>query len=901
MSVNSLKRVRFIVAESNPTASCHTGTNTNPRCAWLYVAFLLSGVAGLGFEVVWARMWSIGLGHEVPSILAVVAAFFGGFALGAWLLDHRVSTSPRPRRWYIGLELLIGIWGLVATLLIPWANDAIPGWIGLEPSPLRHWLIAFAVPVLVLLPATMAMGATLPAMDRVVAAVRGNNRAVPGLYAVNTLGAVAGTLVSTHVLVPAMGLSGAAITLALLNFACVGIVMMARTSTAAVAAPKATVRTPSPMSSARVYLTLLATGLLGIGYEVLGIRVIGQVMENTVYSFASALAVFLIGTAIGAAAYQRFDPGRQSAALLTYLLEALAATCLLGVMIMASSRQVYEGVLEAVGYGKWGSVAAEIILATLVFLLPTMLMGAIFSHLALAARHARGGVGAALAINTLGGAIAPLVFGVLLLPLIGAKWSLVVVAGGYLLLIPELSPTRLLPVAVPLIFFVLLPANLHLVDPPPGGRVVEYREGVQSAVAAVADTEGRKFLKVNNRFYMGGTARGFLERRMGHVPLLLHDDPRQALFLGLGAGTTFFAASWHDNVQVDGVELLPEVIALLPHFETELDQPAPAKSAIYTADARRFVRATQQQYDVIVADLFHPSRDGSGSLYTVEHFTTICQRLAPDGLFCQWLPLHQLEPEVLRTIIRTFLHVFPTAEAYVGDFNTLHPALGLIGRTPDHSESSDPQHDPPLDAEHSSNPEPRHSCRGYFDERVNNPHLKEGLVYVAIESDFQLFGGRLGGPEALSSFAGDGPLNTDDYPIVTFAAPSLVYARAEPARDNLNLLIEHFAAERAYELNAQQCDVEYAQRMRDYRIARDFFLTGSIHRAAGQDSQAIAAYLDSSRASSDFRASYFTLLEVARQRIRSDSALSRRLLDTLIESHPHIPDASNERKRLFGE
>src|ERR1041385_4258376 len=83
---------------------------------------------------------------------------------------------------------------------------------------------------------------------------------------------------------------------------------------------------------------------------------------------------------------------------------------------------------------------------------------------------------------------------------------------------------------------------------------------------------------------------------------------------------------------------------------------------MFIADARRFVRATAAQYDVIVADLFHPARDGAGSLYTLEHFSAIRRRLAPGGLFCQWLPLHQLDEHMLRVIIRTFLEVFPDGQ-----------------------------------------------------------------------------------------------------------------------------------------------------------------------------------------------------------------------------------------------
>ncbi len=154
--------------------------------AFLYFIFFLSGVAGLGYEIVWIRMFAVGLGHEFPSVLAVVAAFFGGFALGAWGLDGRVSRSRVPGRWYAALEIVIGTWGFASVALIPWANGQVALLTGPVPGPVRQWAIAFLVPLVVLLPATTAMGATLPAMDRFFSRLRADGHSIGGLYGANT-------------------------------------------------------------------------------------------------------------------------------------------------------------------------------------------------------------------------------------------------------------------------------------------------------------------------------------------------------------------------------------------------------------------------------------------------------------------------------------------------------------------------------------------------------------------------------------------------------------------------------------------------------------------------------------------------------------------------------------------
>jgi len=144
--------------------------------ALLYLLFFFSGSAGLGYQMVWSKMFTTGLGHEMPAVLAVLCAFMGGMALGAWGLDSLIARSRSPGCWYGYLEIVIGAWGFLSAALVPVANQAALPLIGLDPSPLRHWLIAFMLPSLALLPATAAMGATLPAMERFVSPLLANGR-----------------------------------------------------------------------------------------------------------------------------------------------------------------------------------------------------------------------------------------------------------------------------------------------------------------------------------------------------------------------------------------------------------------------------------------------------------------------------------------------------------------------------------------------------------------------------------------------------------------------------------------------------------------------------------------------------------------------------------------------------
>src|SRR5881394_3062496 len=195
--------------------------------AVLYLLFFFSGSAGLGYQMVWSKMFATGLGHEMPAVLAVLCAFMGGMALGAWKFDGLIARSRLPGCWYAFLEIVIGAWGCLSAALIPAVNQAALPLIGLEPSPLRHWLIAFILPSLALLPATAAMGATLPAMERFVSPLLAHGRCVGAIYASNTLGAVVGILASTFIIVPALGFRRSVWLLAAVNVACGAVALLA--------------------------------------------------------------------------------------------------------------------------------------------------------------------------------------------------------------------------------------------------------------------------------------------------------------------------------------------------------------------------------------------------------------------------------------------------------------------------------------------------------------------------------------------------------------------------------------------------------------------------------------------------------------------------------------------------
>lgn len=879
------------------------------RANFSYAIFFLSGICGLGYQIVWSRLFAFGLGHELPGVLAVLAAFFGGLALGSWTLDRTVSQSPRPGRWYAGLEIVIGLWGLVSLTLIPAGNSAALRFIGLEPSAFRHWAVAFLVPFLVLLPATTAMGATFPAMERFVSRLEGNRRCVAKLYGANTLGAVVGTLAGTFVVLPLFGFRVALATFAGLNLFC-GVAMFLLESRIRIQDASAG---PAPQTGSAPWplkLTVFLTGMLGLGYEVLGVRVMAEVLENTIYSFAAALAVYLLGTAIGAALYQRWARRVEFQSSMNFLLWGISTACVFGAWMLSKAQSIYDGMRAFLGDGLRNGLVAEAAVAVLVFGLPTVLMGAAYSHLVQWARRDDGGVGQAAALNMLGSALAPVLFGVVLLPAIGAKWSMVLVSIGYLVLLmvgsdattarqldaelrntndelrnqSESASRRLLrygewkwlALGLPLAGCLLLPQRLQFVQKPPGGEVLEYRQGVMDSVAVVRYFDGNRSLLVNNRFIMGGTGAANAARRHAQIPLLLHPEPKRALFLGLGTGITFAAAGTHPGLQSDGVELVPEVLEVLNRFAPENSLRPGLK--LFTADARRFVRVSETRYDVIVADLFHPARDGAGSLYTVEHFQGIRRLLAEGGLFCQWLPLFQLDEPMLRVILRTFLEVFPNARAYLLRFNLDTPVVGLVA-------TLEPFRYPP----------------DWFESRLRDPELGKALKPLTLTDRFQLFGLLLANAGPLREYARGAELNTDDHPVVIFGAPRFAYQRGETAFGRLFALLERCQADprELIQVENDPAGEKFAAELARFIAARNVYLRGLLAESQGDLRRATEACVESARISPEFSTGYAQGLTIAMQLAKTDPARARDLLQRLAEAQPARPVARELLQRLF--
>lgn len=842
--------------------------------AWKLMPIVMaSGFAGLGYEMVWTRILSVALGTEMMAVLGSIAGFFAGLALGAFALDGPIRRARSPRRAYIILEVVIGLWGLTSIWLLPAAGRLLPTLLGTHPAPALLWAASFALPALALLPATAAMGGTLTALERMLAAAHRDGRVSAGVYGANTAGAVAGTLSSAFLLFAAVGLSGTLMCLAALNAICaIAAFALGPAPPRAGVAAAASRGTGPTAGLPRLTATLFATGLLGIGVEVLVVRLAAQTLQNTIYTFAGLLAAYLLGSAAGGVIWQRIGRSARDGGL-DGLLATTALACLATAALAPHIARIADTAAEA-------GVAGELAIAVSLFLMPSAAMGALFGYLAQQVRDRRGSLGWAVGINSVGAALAPLLASLLLIPTFGAWRALILTAAFYLLLMPW-RRAALVWCAVPLLVAATLwlRPTPSLVRVPANGNLLAVREGPMATASVVDDASGARYLEVNGHFRMGGTSSVRSDYRQAQLPLLLHPLPHRALFLGVGTGTTLVGGAQVPGVAVRGVELSSEVVELLPWFANPAVRgPGPP---VTVADARRYVAADDGQYDVIIADLFHPALDGSGALYTGEHFAAVRRRLAPGGLFCQWLPLYQLDMPSLRAIIRTFLDVYPGGSAWLNHLSVRTPMLVLVGRR---------------DA-------------GYFDvdalaARLRDPALAAVAAPIGFAVPMDVLGQYVGGAQALSALAGEGPRNSDDHPYIALDARRNVRALTAPPAALLLTVIRNVQADPAELLHEPQRE-GLSARLTAYWHARDRFIEAGAAlpgdpRGLALVDAASPGLLDAIRLSPEFDPAYQPLMAMARSLLGADRNAAERLLRAIDAAAPSRPDARELLAREFG-
>lgn len=776
-----------------------------------YALFFLSGVAALAYEISWSRQIGLLFGHTATAAATVLASYFAGLAGGYWIGGRFATNVRRPLVAYGLCEMAAALsalaippllWMLELPLLAPLIH---------HPNPTWQTIIRAAVCLLLLLPATTALGVTLPLMACWLEARDNQNGAsrIAWAYGLNTLGGLVGALGTTWFMLSFVGVTTSSYVAAALSAFCglVAIVLgfSTRSDFGTTADNESTlqdVKAKKPTPRFALLATLVAAcGFATLALEVLYTRMFALVFHNSTYTFGLVIAVVLLGLAAGAwvAAYagSRFKP------LMVAGWASLCAGGAVAVSILMFLRQTH------VDYFLGGETFASYMLASLglvalVVLPPALLLGtvlpllwgvanatltrsaseesSVFAHDSSFARRASvpNFVGRLTAINTLAAAAGTLAASFVLLPLLGlwtsfAAMAVVCIVAGMLLLSACAKPTPVqlaALIALSLLIFAAWRITISETSVPPGKTLVQRSESSYGWIDVLRDdASGELSLRENVNYTHGSTASADWERRQGHIPLLLHRQPRDVLFLGAGTGATAGAATLHDDVEsIVVVELIPQVIEAARLFEkSNLGVFADPRTEVHNDDARHYLLATDRLFDVIVSDLFVPWESKTGYLYTVDHYRVARSRLAPGGLVCQWLPMWQLGEREYVMIADSFAEVFPHTTVWLGKGSFNRTIIGLVG-----SEEPLQLNGTELQARLAALAakaktddlalnEPKDLSRRFIGEWPGEQYddLSRPSTTVDANTSTALEGRRTGRP----------PLNTDEHPRLEFATP----------------------------------------------------------------------------------------------------------------------------------
>ncbi len=691
------------------------------------LAFLISGASALGYQICWQRLLVIFVGSDIQSIAIIVATFMlglgGGALTGGWLADQ--FSARRSLCFFACTEVLIGLWGLGSKwlyydLLCQQLSHTI------HFLPTSTFLIMLA-----LLPPTVLMGLSLPLLTRGVTKQISDAAAHIGwLYGINTVGAAAGAIITTWLLLPQHGIEDSLSIAALGNMLCTLLILplIANAEPTTSISPESCdtdIRAPLSAGFIRSLALYATTGFLALGLEMMWFRVLGVMIKSTAFTFGTLISFYLaglgLGSLLGTIWVRRSTRPLQTFLWLQASLALLAASSLVLVLQLVhhspwlSNLRDYLGSYEPVDVNstiaEWrqhGLTARAALLPQLYLILPllligpaTLLMGLSFPFLQKAVQNDPAQMGRRLgwlqASNIVGSVLGTLLVSWLLLPLLGSAGTLrlLVLIGaalGAVALFCTAGVTRLQKgvwAAVSLMVFLIIPggdALWALIHDTSAEKLTHVEDSSGLAVLKLVepspDSLGDTVIFVNG-IGQSWLPYGGIHSLLGALPALLHPRPEHIAIIGLGSGdTAYSAAARYETEKVFCIEIMEgRLQSLKKHAEKHASA---SLNALLTedrirhipGDGRCFLKMTSQRFDIIEADALRPNSAGSGNLYSEEYFRLISRRLKPGGYAVTWAPT----PRVRSTFIRVFPHVLDLGVMLIGSLDPIQASAADLRR-----------------------------------------------------------------------------------------------------------------------------------------------------------------------------------------------------------------------------
>jgi spermidine synthase len=780
----------------------------------IYLCFLLSGVTGLIYEVLWGKYLLLLIGSGSFAHIIVLATFMGGLATGNILFGRLCDGPVRKLSIYAFLELGVGLSCAIYPWLLGQLTDVYLMLASNDPGSTGNMALKILLAACSILPPTILMGGTLPVLARyIIADLRQVGNKIGTLYFVNSAGAMAGCLLAGFHLIHKYGLEFSMILTAGVNIS-IGFLFLFLRRTEQISPPaeecdsQAREQTLRSYSSRQVNGTLalvFVTGILTMLYEVIWIRLLSLVLGSSSHSFSLMLFTFIGGIALGSAIVTRILRKDRDVLLLFALCEAGVFFSLLCVLPIYERLPYYFNVMASyltrsdetfVIY-----LGTKVLMATLTMAVPAMFIGMtlpLASRVNVKGLHILGrGIGTVFSINTAGNIVGAVLGGFVFVPLFGLQTSLLIgifcsgaVGFALYLLAGRGKPmARAIIAATMLAIFVfgvtitprweiaLMHAGIFRKQARMAHSFKDYKtrltqfevafheDGPNLSAVVLRRTKGRPgiWLKVNGKTNASSNHDMPTQLMLSHIPLLLKPDSRKVAIIGLGSGVSAAAVLGHPVDSVDVVEISRSVVKASRFFSPVVDEPPldDPRLHLYIADAKDFFRVQPEAgYDVIISEPSNPWISGIANLYSLEFFELVRSRLKPDGLMVQAVQLSESNDRLGEIVLNTFSRLFP----YVTVWHTVSMDTILVG-------SMSPV-EPDFDLIE------KRLAKG----RVNNQLNAPGLRYK-IPDTLTFLSHQILGPEDFkAAFPGEGILNSDNFPVLEYEAPKALYVYGEVER-----------------------------------------------------------------------------------------------------------------------
>ncbi|HUR58061.1 MAG TPA: fused MFS/spermidine synthase [Opitutaceae bacterium] len=669
-----------------------TGDSPPPRfLPLLLLLFVGSGCAALIYEIVWFQLLQLVIGSSAVSLAVLLGTFMGGMCLGSLALPRFISAQKHPLRVYALIELGIALAGIVVLFAVPAIGRLYTSMVG---HGMPGILLRAVVCAICLLPPTVLMGATLPAIARWIESTPRGVAWLGFFYGGNTFGAVAGCVLAGFYLLRVHDMATATWCAVALNVVVAGVALVLAKSDAAPSNPTQIAHAddlPSVPGTNFIFCSIALSGLCALAAEVVWARTLSLLLGATVYTFSIILAVFLAGLGLGSSVGAMMTRGHVAPRVLLGACQILQAAALAWAAYVIAVALPQWPVDSSLRVTPWARFQFDVVRCAWAILPSALLWGASFP-LALASVARRGHdtarlVGRAYAANTLGAIAGAVGASMLLIPQLGTQQTQQVlmaltVASAVIVFVPRRRAGPLLALGAATAVLLLVPSlpripwqlvayGRQIATTDYGAHSIYFGEGMNSSVAVSETPGGARFFHVSGKTEASSLEKDMrLQRMLGHIPALLHPNPKSVLIVGCGAGITAGTFVIHPSIEriviCDIEPLIPGVVAA--YFNHENHGVVHDKRVqIVHDDARHFIATTREKFDIITSDPIHPWVKGSAVLYSQEYFQLCRERLNPGGLVTQWVPLYESDRAVVQSEIATFFSVFPHATIWAND------------------------------------------------------------------------------------------------------------------------------------------------------------------------------------------------------------------------------------------